>query len=337
MGAFFAPTLAEAGTCGNFCKSIITREGQDGMVVSRSTGSTSCTEGSVCTLAICGSGLQVASLTEARVFCASPFRSTHTDIRSSSEEMCAQITAEGYAVPGRGTNAFCFLTQEEVTRSRISSGSADVSGPSVNSTPAPQPATPGDQFRCRFLCEGETQTRDGAVCTGVSDQNTCIRQCITACGPRMPDGGGCAGLDRSNQPDFRNQQAQPRCIAVAAASTPGPSVGGITDTGRFESLNESFSSVSVVGFIGGTIKVLIGIAGSVFFLFMVWGGIRWMMAGGDPGEVSAAKSTIQNAMIGVILLALSYTIVTAFLSIATNFVPAATRSSSVTGERPPAR
>lgn len=189
----------------------------------------------------------------------------------------------------------------------------------------------GQDFRCSFLCAGSDTAQYGGTCSGTDDTATCTQMCNATC-PRTSGGGsGCVGV--TGGVTGTPQQA-PRCVATQA---PAPSVGGITDTGRFENLNESFTNVSVVGFLGGVIRVLIGIAGSVFFLFMVWGGIRWMMAGGDPGEVSAAKSTVQNAMIGVILLALSYTIVTAFLSIATSFVPATTRSSPVTTERPPAR
>ncbi|MBP9747658.1 hypothetical protein KBD13_01845 [Patescibacteria group bacterium] len=249
-----------------------------------------------------------------------------------------QVVSDGGACTNDGSCASACIARCTALGGTCASQPAPVCGARGFGTPpvttggtAPGRTEFGQDFRCSFLCAGSDAAQYGGTCSGTDDVATCTQACNATC-PRTSGGGsGCVGV--TGGVTGTPQQA-PRCVATQA---PTPSVGGITDTGRFESLNESFTSVSVVGFIGGTIKVLIGIAGSVFFLFMVWGGIRWMMAGGDPGEVSAAKSTIQNAMIGVILLALSYTIVTAFLNIATNFVPAATRSSPVTGERPPAR
>lgn len=51
--------------------------------------------------------------------------------------------------------------------------------------------------------------------------------------------------------------------------------------------------------------ILLGI---VFFLMMVMGGIRYLMSGGDPKALAAAKGTITWAIIGLAIFTLSFTI-----------------------------
>ena len=51
---------------------------------------------------------------------------------------------------------------------------------------------------------------------------------------------------------------------------------------------------------------LVGISlviGSVSFFFMfLWGGVSWILSGGDKGHVEAARSRITNALIGFVLM-----------------------------------
>lgn len=51
------------------------------------------------------------------------------------------------------------------------------------------------------------------------------------------------------------------------------------------------------------------IAGSVAFLvFLIWGGVEWLTAGGDKGRVETAQKMISNALIGLAVLIGSYAI-----------------------------
>ncbi len=43
---------------------------------------------------------------------------------------------------------------------------------------------------------------------------------------------------------------------------------------------------------------IVGIAASVATVYLTWGGLRYMMAGGEPGEVEKAKSAIRSAAVG---------------------------------------
>lgn len=44
-------------------------------------------------------------------------------------------------------------------------------------------------------------------------------------------------------------------------------------------------------------------------VYMVWGGMQWIRASGDKQKLTAARSKITTAIIGLILLLLSYTLV----------------------------
>jgi hypothetical protein len=48
-----------------------------------------------------------------------------------------------------------------------------------------------------------------------------------------------------------------------------------------------------------------GILAIVATLFLTLGGLRYMMAGGDPGEVEKAKTALKSAAIGYVLALLA--------------------------------
>jgi hypothetical protein len=67
-----------------------------------------------------------------------------------------------------------------------------------------------------------------------------------------------------------------------------------------------------------TISTIIGVglsmAGIVFLAIMLWAGLRWMTARGNEEMIERAKSAIFAAMIGFILVTVSYGISTFIFS-----------------------
>ncbi len=63
-------------------------------------------------------------------------------------------------------------------------------------------------------------------------------------------------------------------------------------------------SEAVTTIILNIINIIFSIVGYVAVGFVIWGGIRYMIAGGEPGNITSARKTIQNALIGL-LIALS--------------------------------
>ncbi|NIT03680.1 hypothetical protein GTO10_01985 [Candidatus Saccharibacteria bacterium] len=50
------------------------------------------------------------------------------------------------------------------------------------------------------------------------------------------------------------------------------------------------------------VDVLLGLAGTVAVLFLIYGGIQYMMSGGDEKSLSTAKATITYSILGLVLI-----------------------------------
>jgi Type IV secretion system pilin len=67
--------------------------------------------------------------------------------------------------------------------------------------------------------------------------------------------------------------------------------------------------------ISSTTAWIVGILAGVATLFLTIGGLRYLMAGGDPGEVEKAKTALKSAAIGYGLAILAPVIVTVLKSL----------------------
>ena len=60
---------------------------------------------------------------------------------------------------------------------------------------------------------------------------------------------------------------------------------------------------------------IMGILAAVATLFLTIGGVRYLMAGGDPSEVERAKAAFRSAGVGYVLAAISPVVLTVLQSI----------------------
>lgn len=60
--------------------------------------------------------------------------------------------------------------------------------------------------------------------------------------------------------------------------------------------------------IASVIKVLLTFLGIIFFLLMLYSGFMWMTARGNESQVSTAKDTMIAAIIGLIIIVVSYAV-----------------------------
>jgi hypothetical protein len=60
--------------------------------------------------------------------------------------------------------------------------------------------------------------------------------------------------------------------------------------------------------IGQVVNALLAAVGALFLVLIIWGGAQYMLSQGDPKKVAEAKQTIQNAIIGMFVVAASYAI-----------------------------
>lgn len=82
--------------------------------------------------------------------------------------------------------------------------------------------------------------------------------------------------------------------APAVAQTVGPSLSGVID---------------------GLRNLLVGVLAAVATLFLTIGGLRYMAAGGDPGQVERAKVALRSAAVGYALAVLAPVLVAILRSV----------------------
>lgn len=70
------------------------------------------------------------------------------------------------------------------------------------------------------------------------------------------------------------------------------------------------------GLLNGVLSFVLVIAALLVFFYLILGGIEWITSGGDKGKTEAARNKITAAVIGLIILAASY----AVLTLALNFL-----------------
>lgn len=63
----------------------------------------------------------------------------------------------------------------------------------------------------------------------------------------------------------------------------------------------------------GITRVLLIVAGLVAFIYLIIGGYQYVTAGGNAEQAQAARTTILNAIIGLVIILGSYALITWFL------------------------
>lgn len=75
------------------------------------------------------------------------------------------------------------------------------------------------------------------------------------------------------------------------------------------------STADLPTIISNTILVIFIVAALIALLFLIWGGIKWVMSGGDKAKVETARSTIIAALIGLVVTFLSFFILQLILGL----------------------
>ncbi|HDQ22387.1 MAG TPA: hypothetical protein ENN28_00235 [Candidatus Uhrbacteria bacterium] len=78
---------------------------------------------------------------------------------------------------------------------------------------------------------------------------------------------------------------------------------------------------SLPGIAASIIQFLLGLVGIIFFILFLYGGFAWMTAGGSEEKIIKAKKIIINAVIGLAIVILAYSI-TYFIASALEATPA---------------
>lgn len=61
-------------------------------------------------------------------------------------------------------------------------------------------------------------------------------------------------------------------------------------------------------FISKSISAIIMVAGLATFMYLIYGGISWITAGGDKGKIEEARNKITGGIVGLAIVASSWAI-----------------------------
>jgi hypothetical protein len=103
-------------------------------------------------------------------------------------------------------------------------------------------------------------------------------------------------------------------LAQDAGDAVCDTIGQATGNGC-ESVNQSGSSISSV--IAGALNLLTFVAGVATVIMVIIAGFKYLTSQGDASSVSNAKSTLLYALIGIVIVVLSQTIIFFFINSAT--------------------
>ncbi|MFA6161571.1 MAG: hypothetical protein WCT54_02400 [Patescibacteria group bacterium] len=83
---------------------------------------------------------------------------------------------------------------------------------------------------------------------------------------------------------------------------------GVNNTAAGAGLDAGGDGGNLEAVVGKLIGAVMGLVGVILFAYMVYGGFRWMTAGGDAKAITEAQSIIRNAIIGIVIITLAYAI-----------------------------
>lgn len=102
-------------------------------------------------------------------------------------------------------------------------------------------------------------------------------------------------------------------LAVLAAGGARGQHGVVPATG--DKLLNPLTTSTFTGLFAGIIEWVLGIVSLLTVGMIVYGGIQYIISGGEEKGKIAAKETIKNAIIGLIIVVLSYAFLTAIKGI----------------------
>ncbi len=86
----------------------------------------------------------------------------------------------------------------------------------------------------------------------------------------------------------------------------------LIDEASFDCLKTSGLNCNLNDFVRigiNAVQLIFGLAGSLALLFFIYGGIMWVISGGNPDRVKKGLDAIKNAVIGLVIIFTSYMII----------------------------
>lgn len=69
-----------------------------------------------------------------------------------------------------------------------------------------------------------------------------------------------------------------------------------------DNLVSKISGFTFAGMVSAFLKLALMFAALIFFAFLVWGGVEWILSGGDKGGTEKARNRITSALVGLVIV-----------------------------------
>lgn len=167
-------------------------------------------------------------------------------------------------------------------------------------------------------------TQCGSAPAGASATDR-LTYCNTYCNSRGWRAVHCETEYRDYYREDNTADESLRCVPREASSTvtddAGPTItvmgdGGETRTSPSDfGLRNPLGSTDLRTIVSRLIRAVLGIVGAIFLAMFVYGGVQWMTST-DAKGIDSAKKTLVNAVIGMTIVAFSYSMVSLVFSLA---------------------
>ncbi|MFA5130065.1 MAG: pilin [Patescibacteria group bacterium] len=155
----------------------------------------------------------------------------------------------------------------------------------------------GSTATCKTSCDG-SEKKSTAVWDGIPEPCSTGVCCIA----------GSIGAAGNLSAPSANPGQTSAAIGAPKANGQGSTVVGF-------GLRNPLGSRSIPTIIGSIINWASGLAGSLFFLYLLWGGFEWMTSGGGGEGVKKGQQKILAAVVGILIIIFAYLAVDALIGL----------------------
>lgn len=103
-------------------------------------------------------------------------------------------------------------------------------------------------------------------------------------------------------------------LAFAQTGSPVPANPCPSGQGNFDALC-NITGGGFGKFVGNAVVAAMVLASLVSLAFLIYGGVKWIMSEGDKTQVEAARNTIIGAVVGLVVVFVSYLILSIVLGV----------------------
>jgi hypothetical protein len=96
-------------------------------------------------------------------------------------------------------------------------------------------------------------------------------------------------------------------VSIGTVAVLNPFQVGAIDVSIFPPEDKgTLDDFTIANFVSAAISILLGLAGVLSFFYLLWGGIQWIMAGGDKEGTEKARKKITASLVGLAIVFSAY-------------------------------